>query len=133
MVLQAPICLSIHVRQGVDTPSYSGLSTPHPGPYTAFKQYPRKWGISVAIFLLSRSALWAIKAALASGGDPMANEIQMWPNQPASKRAARPCRHLSPLLREMHSPGLGVEWGEGQDTRRQCHRLSDNCCVQATE
>lgn len=98
------------MRQDVDAPSYSGLLTPHPSPYTAFKQDPRKWSISAAIFLLFRSALWAIKAALASGGDPMANEIQMWPNQPARKRAARPCRHLSPLLREMHSPGLGVEW-----------------------
>lgn len=133
MVPQAPICLSSHVRQAVDAPSYSGLSTPYPSPYTAFQQDPRKWSISAAIFLLSRSALWVIKAALASGGDLVANEIQMWPNQPASKRAASPGRHLSPLLRETHSPGLGVEWGEGQDTRRQCYRLSDNCCVQATE
>lgn len=107
MVPQAPVFLSVHVRQSVDIPSYSRLSAPHPGPYTAFKQDPRKWSISAAIFLLSRSALWLIKAALASGGDPMANEIQMWPNQPASKKAARPCRHLSPLLRR--GQGVGVQ------------------------
>lgn len=77
MVLQEPMWLSIHVRQDVDAASYSGLSVPHPSPCTAFKQYPRKWSISAAIFLLSRSSLWMIKAPLAAGGDPMANEIQM--------------------------------------------------------
>lgn len=97
--------LSIHMEQG--TPSYSGLPIPHASPNAAVKQHPRKWSISAAIFLLSRSALWAIKTALAVGGDPMANEIQMWPNQPSSKRAARPHRHLSPLLRR----GTAQAWG----------------------